>query len=135
MLSSRPVTGVWDDPMYLKEKEKIMMCYDDAKNCTFQPAVGSRTVNAYKNFMKTQCSEFLELPHDYFDKNKKFSKFIEKMGPNFKFRSPKLYKLGILKKVSLAMKSEQNYEEAYKLLRRNFNVEQIKKHFLGAKYF
>jgi len=35
MLSSRPVTGVWDDPMYLKEKEKIMMCYDDAKNCTF----------------------------------------------------------------------------------------------------
>ena len=33
------------------------------------------------------------------------------------------------------MKSEQNYEDAYKLLRRNFNVEQIKKHFLGAKYF
>ena len=99
------------------------MRYDDAKNCTFQPAVGSRVNDNYKNFMQTECKDFLELPEDYFNKDKKFSKFIEKMGPNFKFRSPKLYKLGILKKVSLFMKNEQNYEDAYKLLRRTFNVE------------
>ena len=82
------------------------MTDDDAKNCTFQPAVGSRTYNCYKNYMETHCKDFLELPNDHFDKDKKFSKFIEKMGPNFKFRSPKLYKLGILKKVSLFMKNE-----------------------------
>ena len=53
------------------------------------------------------------------------------MGENFKKRDPKLYKNGVLKKVALLIKGgEQNYRDAYIRLRKTFNVEQIKRHFI-----
>lgn len=73
-----------------------------------------------------------KLDDDYFDTNKRFEKYIAKMGHNFK-KYPRIYKLGILKRAAFCIKNVK-YEEAYKMIRENFNVEQIKRFFLGAKY-
>ena len=52
--------NVWAKDEYMKEIEGVLMRYDDAKNCSFMPAAGTRMPTKYKKALV-----FWEWAHDY----------------------------------------------------------------------
>ncbi len=70
-----------------------------------------------------------KLDDNFFDTNKTFEKFLEKMGKNFR-RFPRIYKMGVLRRVTFLIRSrETNYDKSYSMLCETFNINQIKRHF------
>ena len=45
---------VWEVPQYLNERMKIMMTLNDAVECTFTPAIGSKMPENYKKIIKSE---------------------------------------------------------------------------------
>lgn len=90
----KPNTSVWDNKIYAEERKKILMKFEEADNCTFNPAIGYRMSKRHRNIYlqsKLNSPQFLEKP-------KGFEQAVEKMGENFKGRFPQLFKRGVVKK-------------------------------------
>ena len=99
------------------------MTFSDAKECTFQPAVGIRMPNKLKHNMR----ETHTWAPTFIDRKGKFENFLRKFGENFK-KCPRVFKYGIYRRAAtLARKGE--YLQAYKLIALNFDLRGMKIEF------
>ena len=112
--------NMWKRPELIKEKEKIFMCYSDAKNCTFEPEVvyfKEQKMTA-ENMTK---DELIEIRKDNM-------KWVNKMGNNFIDKYPLKYKEGVCKRARVFLDNGQ-YQNCEKELKKAFNLDEILKYF------
>lgn len=119
-MSDRPETNVWDKSGYMNERQKIMMTFSDAKECTFTPMVCSRMPNKLKEHMKRTHNWATNVV----DKKATFKHFLSQFGENFK-RVPTVYKYGIYRR-ALTLHKKGDYFNSYKLIAEHFNINQMK---------
>jgi hypothetical protein len=109
----------WKRPELIKEKEKIFMCLDEAKHCTFEP-----------NICKTK-DDIAKLealsPQEIVDRRVSNMKWVNEMGTNFT-KFPVVFKDGICKKAKILF-NEGRYEECKKLLEKAFYLDDLKAYF------
>ncbi|KAL4498453.1 hypothetical protein ABPG72_013259 [Tetrahymena utriculariae] len=120
----RPDTSVWDNKVCQKEREQIMMKFEEAQNCTFNPGIGYR-MNKRNKFIFLQSKINSPL---FLEKPKGFDLAVQKMGENFKDKYPWLYKKGIIKKAWFLIQNG-DIPEAYSSLCDNFHIKSIITHF------
>lgn len=125
--------SAWDNEQLEKEKLNFLMKFSDATHCTFQPAILKRLPQKKINIMKEKKLGYNWVQEKVDNPDTKFEDWLKKMGPNFKNRYPKIYKLGVLKRVQLFIR-KQDYRTAMLRLREAFNVEHIKKEIEGPNY-
>ncbi|KAL4443101.1 hypothetical protein ABPG74_002168 [Tetrahymena malaccensis] len=121
--------SLWDNKKLEEEKLKVMMKFEEAKECRFEPMVGLRAPLEVKSQLKDRQLEYGELIQEIlFSRQPSFEKWLERMGPDFKNRYPKVYKFGIYKRC-LSLVETGQYREAATLLYENFKVDQIRAEF------
>ena len=112
--------NMWRRPELIKEKEKIFMCLDDAKQCTFEPNI-NKTVDDINKINAMDQDELIATRVNN-------DKWIEEMGQNFAIRFPVVYKDGICKKAKNLF-AEGKFDDTKKLLEKAFNLDDIKAYF------
>jgi len=103
---------------------KVIMCFDDAENCTFQPNVKESSVASRKYDFWTRFTR---------NEESGINRWVNKMGKNFLNRYPKIYRFGLLKR-STGLIEKGDYTKAYGDLLEQFDIEGVKKFFEGDKY-
>ena len=112
--------NMWRRPELIKEKEKIFMCLDDARQCTFEPNINKTTDDIFKiNNMNQEELVATRANND---------KWIDEMGENFSTRFPVVFKDGVCKKAKIAFASGK-FDETNKILEKAFNIDDIKAYF------
>ena len=112
--------NLWKRPELIKEKEKIFMCLDEAKHCTFEPKIVKRADDIAKLNQMNQ--------DELAEKRLNNMKWVGEMGPNFSAKFPIVYKDGICKKAKIAF-ADGRFSEVMKLLEKAFDIEQVKAYF------
>lgn len=69
------------------------MTYSDASHCIFQPMIGKRLPDRYKNIILS-IPDYSKAKNNLVD-NPNFEKWVEKFGDNFGSRFPMLFKYGV----------------------------------------
>lgn len=115
--------GLWDNKKLEEEKLKVMMTFEEAKECRFEPMVGLRAPLEVKSVLKSRQLEYGDMVQEIlFSRKPSFEKWLERMGPDFKLRYPKVYRFGVYKRCITLMELRK-YTEAATLLYENFKVD------------
>ena len=114
-LTQEETFNLWKRPELLKEKEKVFMCFDDAKHCTFEPNLSNKEIG-------TKTKEELV------DSRVNNMKWVGEMGVNLIQKFPIKYKEGICKRARILF-ADGRYEDTIKELQKAFDLDEVKGHF------
>ncbi|EGR34470.1 hypothetical protein IMG5_010580 [Ichthyophthirius multifiliis] len=123
----KPNTNVWDNQLYVEERQKILMKFEEAQNCTFNPCVGYR-MSKRRKAVFDQVRKELSSNIAFLEKPGGFDEAVKKMGDNFQSKFPWLFKKGIIKKCWFLIQNEQ-FADAYSALCDRFHIKCIIQHF------
>lgn len=115
----------WFQDEVEKQKLKVIMRLEDARECTFAPKVGSKMPTKYKNVMQ---DTFPALASEMLKETSTFEKWVDRMGVNFRSRYPLIFKYGKYKR-AYKFYREGKFIMAYKEIYSAFHVESIKRYF------
>ncbi|KRX04711.1 hypothetical protein PPERSA_03102 [Pseudocohnilembus persalinus] len=128
----RPNQTAWDNQYYDEHKKVFLMQFDEIQNCSFFPQIANRIPKKIKAFMKKNDCHY-DFVDKFFEKGGNLQKWIEKLGSNLWNQHPKIYRFGCLSRAKAEF-YRKKYHDAYQILKKSFNLEQIKQFFLKEKY-
>jgi hypothetical protein len=112
--------GIWEDDRFNKEKQKILMKFDEVENCTFAPAVRSKLPDRLKISKEGQPDMLYGPP------NKDLKKKMEEYANSTEFQAA-LRKGFFNKAMNLFIKGKPI--DAYKMLNKHFDLNVLRKEF------
>ena len=117
-------------PDMKETKEKIFMNYSDARECRFEPIVGSKVPEKHLALTFKHFSEIRNKINP--DEAPNFNMWVNKLGQNLKSTDPLLFKEGVFKQAK-ALYIQQKYKESKDLLYEHFNMPCILDYFIPGK--
>ena len=120
----------WYRPDMKDVKEKVFMTYSDARECRFEPIVGSKVPEKHLALTFKQFSEIRNKINPEVAPN--FNMWVNKLGNNLKSIDSSLFKKGVYKQAK-ALFVQNKYKETKDLLFEHFNMPCILDHFLPGK--
>jgi hypothetical protein len=120
----------WFRPDMQKDKEKVFMNLSDARECRFEPVVGSKVPEKHLALTFKHFSEIRNKINP--DQAPNFNMWVSRLGNNLKSSDPSLFKTGIYKQAK-ALYIQDKYKESKDLLVEHFNMPCILDHFMPGK--
>lgn len=114
-------------PDMSEEKQKIFMSYADARECRFEPVVGSKVPEKHLALTFKHFSEIRSKINP--EEAPNFNMWVNKLGMNLKSSDPGLFKEGVFKQAK-ALFIQNQLKEAKDLLSEHFNMPCILDYFL-----
>ncbi|OMJ89668.1 hypothetical protein SteCoe_8120 [Stentor coeruleus] len=137
MLKSEGYTVAWHAklrpffrPDMEGQKQKIFMSYSDARECRFEPIVGSKAPEKHLNLTFQHFSEIRNKLNPNDPPN--FNMWVNRLGENLRSAEPSLFKHGILKQANVLL-AHGKFKDCKTLLVENFNMPYILDHFEPGK--
>lgn len=137
MLKSEIYTVAWHAklrpffrPDMETQKQKIFMSYSDARECRFEPIVGSKAPEKHLNLTFQHFSEIRNKLNPNDPPN--FNMWVNRLGENLRSAEPSLYKQGILKQAIVLM-AHGKFKDCKTKLFETFNIPYILDHFEPGK--
>ena len=120
--------GAWEECDYNAERQQIMMKFDDAQNCTFNPTLGWKIPTEWQEMAIRKynfSTDFYKKPET---SKEAINSFIERAieDPHRKFNA----KMGTFKRAALLYYSKGNIKEAYQRICESFNVNYLREVYL-----
>ena len=136
-LKSEPYYAAWHSklrpffrPDMNEEKKKIFMSYSDARECRFEPIVGSKIPEKHLALTFKHFSEIRNKINP--EEAPNFNMWVTKLGNNLKSSDPALFKEGVFKQAK-AMFIREKYKESKDVLIEHFNMPCILDYFVPGK--